>query len=102
MVFQIINRNYNLQHKREFKSHNIKTVSFGTESLTFLGPTIWDKLPIYLKSLNSLDKFKQNIENWVPQKCPCRLCKNYIHVGFIYQNKLETIYLYLTFKLQLA
>ena len=83
-VFQIANQNYNLRNKREFKSSNIKMVFFGTESLAFFGPKTWDKLPIYLKSLNSLDELKQNVKNWVLQDCPCRLCKKYIyHVGFI-------------------
>lgn len=27
----------------------------------FFGPKIWDKRPIYLKSINLLDKFKQNV-----------------------------------------
>ena len=57
-VFQIASLNYNLWNKREFKWHHAKTVSFGTESL---GPKILDKLPNYLKSLISLDKFKKNI-----------------------------------------
>ena len=84
VVFQITNTNCNLQNKREFKSHNVKTVSFSTESLAFLGPKIWDKLPIYLKSLNSSDEFTQDVRKRVPKDCPCRLCKNYIHhVGFM-------------------
>ena len=78
-VFQIANPNYNLRNEREFKS-----ISLGTKSLAFLGPKVWDKLPIYLKSINSLDEFKQNVKNWVPHDCPCRLYKNDTqHVSFI-------------------
>ena len=65
--FLIGNPTYNLRNKKEFKSHIVKTVSFGTESLAFVCPKIWDKLPIYLKSLNSLHEFKQKVKNWVPQ-----------------------------------
>ena len=39
--FQIMHPNHNLRNKREFKSHNVKTVFFGTESLSFLGSKIW-------------------------------------------------------------
>ena len=39
-VSQIVNPNYNLRNKREFKSHNVKTISLGTESLAFLCPKI--------------------------------------------------------------
>lgn len=34
------NRNYKLRNKIEFKSRNVKTFSFGTESLAFLRPKI--------------------------------------------------------------
>ena len=78
-IFQMANPNYNLSNKTGSKSHNVKRISFDSESLPFLGLKTWGKLPVYLKSLNSLDKFKQIIKNWVPQDCPCRLCKNYIH-----------------------
>ena len=36
------------------------------------------------KNIDNLSEFKNKIKNWVPQNCPCRLCKTYIHqVGFI-------------------
>ena len=50
--FQIANPNCNLQNKVEFKPHNVKTLSFGTESLAFLDLKVWDNFPIYLKSLH--------------------------------------------------
>ena len=50
--FQIANPNCNLQNKVEFKPHNVKTLSFGTESLAFLNLKIWDNFPIYLNSLH--------------------------------------------------
>ena len=74
-VFQIGSLNYNLRNTREFKSHNVKLVSFGTESLAFLGSKIWDKLRIYLKFLNSLDGFRQNFKHCVRQDCPVDYAK---------------------------
>ena len=44
-VFQIANLNYSLRTKREFKSHNVKMVSFVTEALAFFDPKIWDTVP---------------------------------------------------------
>ena len=77
--FQIAKPNYNLRNKGEFKSHNVKIGLFWYNFLAFIYPKIWDKLPIYWKSLNSLDEFKQNVKNWVQQlDCLCRLCVIYM------------------------
>ena len=99
-----MNPTYNLKNQKKFKSHNVKPVSIGSGYLTFPDPKIWAKLPIYLKSLNSVDEFEQNVKNWVPQDCPCRLCKNYIHHGgFILQKNWKSYtYFFKENKLQLA
>ena len=80
--------NYNLRRHPEFASRAINTVHYGSESLSFLGPKIWEMLPVDLKNSDSLDSFKSGIKNWRPQECPCRLCKRYIHqVGFTQISK---------------
>ena len=57
----------------------------GTESLSNLGPRIWNLVPDKLKQLvDIIDAFKKEIKKWKPENCPCRLCKTYIpHFGFI-------------------
>ena len=80
--------NYNLRRHPEFTSRAINTVNYGSESLSFLGPKIWEMLPVDLKNSDSLDSFKSGIKKWRPQECPFRLCKRYIHrVGFIQISK---------------
>ena len=67
-----------------FQTFNVRTVSWGTESLSHLGPKIWKILPLALKSIPSLKRFKKDIRLWKPEKCPCRMCKFYLQgVGFI-------------------
>ena len=67
-----------------FKTFNVRTVTWGTESLSHLGPRIWSIIPLKDKKLSSLHKFKNAIRDWKPSKCPCRLCKVYIaSVGFV-------------------
>ena len=67
-----------------FKSRNIRTVNYGTQSLGYLGPKIWSIIPENLKQVNSLNEFKIKIKKWKPTGCPCRLCKNYVYgVGFV-------------------
>ena len=60
-----------------FKTRNVKTVSYGTETVAHLGPKIWSIVPMDMKKL-SLCKFIKKIKKWKPEMCPCRICKTYI------------------------
>ena len=83
-IFKLSNPTYNLKNKRDFVSDHVEMVYLGTESLSYLGPKLWDLLPQDLKTLTSLTEFKSHVKKWVPQNCPCQICKVYIHnVGFI-------------------
>ena len=60
---------------------------YGTGSVSFLAPKIWDILPKEIKNSETLNAFKLKIKNWVPLECPCRLCKTYVsQVGFIWET----------------
>ena len=62
----------------------VKSVYDGTESISYLGPTIWNILPEKLKNVENAEHFKTEIKTWKPDNCPCRLCKVYIEsVGFL-------------------
>ena len=75
---------YNLRHIQEFSSRTIRTVHYGTDSLSFLGPKIWDLVPTEIKCLESTEAFRSAIKCWKPENCPCRICRKYIHhVGFL-------------------
>ena len=67
-----------------FKTRNIKTVKWGSECISYLGPKIWEIVPNTIKDSKTLIEFKHKIKRWLPKKCPCRLCKLYIQgVGFL-------------------
>ena len=55
----------------------------GKLSLRYFGPVVWETmLPQKFKLIDNLDKFKNDIKEWV-QNCKRRLCKTYIAgVGF--------------------
>ena len=74
-----------LRSPTEFYNYtNPKTVYYGTETLLSLGPKIWNILPSNTKLSTNLFMFKTNIKLWIPNNCPCRLCKPYIEsLGFI-------------------
>ena len=63
---------------------NPKTTNYGIETLRNLGPKIWDMVPNDIKSAISVTIFKSKIKKWVPIKCPCRLCSNFIsNLGYM-------------------
>ena len=38
---------------------------------------IYDLVPNEIKEYESLNVFKSKINRWVPEGCPCRICKIY-------------------------
>ena len=74
----------NLRSQTDFYNyHNPKSVHFGSETLRALGPKIWNIILYEIKNSPSLALFKRKIKDWVPKKCPCRLCLKYVE-GFGY------------------
>ena len=68
----------------EMRNDCVNSVWQGTESVSYLGPKIWDLIPNEIKESDSLNGFKFKIKRWVPEGCPCRICKIYLgQVGFI-------------------
>ena len=75
---------YNLRGISQFSRSLVRLVYHGTESISYLGPKMWDILPDDYNNIQNLDTFKIKIKKWKPENCPCRLCKVYIErVGFL-------------------
>ena len=73
-------RNYNgpnIRSQTDFELPHVNRVK-GQETLRFLGPKVWDIIPGSIKEASSLTIFKNKIKNWIPEDCPCKLCKDYI------------------------
>ena len=69
---------YNLSQDVRFRSYNVKTVLYGTETLSYVGPKIWNLVPFDTADCVTEQIFRQNIKKWKPDRCPCSLCKIYI------------------------
>ena len=76
-IFQFTEPVYNLRNIK-FKSNNVKTIQYGTETISFLGPKLWNLLPEDIRNVKSLSEFKNRIKSWIPTNCPCRLCKTFV------------------------
>ena len=73
-----------LRSQTDFKIPRVRTELFGKNTLRYLGPVIWNTVPLEIKQVNSLNNFKKSIRKWKPIDCPCRLCKTYVaDVGFL-------------------
>ena len=58
--------------------------SFGLKSFRWLGPKIWELIPDNVEHAKSLSAFKNALRTLNIDKCPCKLCRDYIHgVGYI-------------------
>ena len=75
---------YNLRNMNPFQATNVRTVYYGTETISNRGPKIWALVPDEIKNSISLTLFKAKIKNWETIGCTCRLCKPFIsNLGFI-------------------
>ena len=73
---------YNLRSGNHLARKNIRTTQYG--SVSNLGAKLSILLPGEIKNSSSLTVFKNKIRNWIPEKCPCKLCQTYIkNVGYI-------------------
>ena len=83
-LFKEVTHSYNLRNSLICDSYKIKTVRYGTGTITYFGPKIWSFIPDEIRESVSLETFHQKIKLWKPNSCPCRICKKYIaNVGFV-------------------
>ena len=57
------NFSYSTRNKKTFHSRPIRSVTYGSETLPHLAPTIWELAPTHMKSLQSVAFFKSAIKN---------------------------------------
>ena len=83
-LFRAKDIRYSLRKGEVLTSYNVKTKSYGIDSISYLAPKIWNILPFEIKNSQSLKVFKRRVRLWIPDKCPCHLCRDYIqYLGYI-------------------
>ena len=83
-VLEFIEKPYSLRTASHFRSRKIRTTNYGIGTPSYLDPKLWNLVPDEYKTIESLVDFKAKIKTWIPENCPCRLCKTCIHqIGFI-------------------
>ena len=61
-IFDKRNNVYEIRNPSEFARPNVRSVFNGTESISFLGPKIWDFVPNELKQLETVNSLKIEIK----------------------------------------
>ena len=66
-----------------FEERKVKSAYYGAETMSYIGPEMWELVPSNINDSENLSIFKSNIKSWKPENCPCRLCRLYIaDIGF--------------------
>ena len=58
-IFEIYDRNYNFRHEFSIERHKVRSVYYGTDSASSIGPKIWDTLPNSYKDTTGLKSFQE-------------------------------------------
>ena len=61
-LFKEVKNPYNLRNALICGSYKIKTVRYGTETITYLGPKIWPIIPDEIRESGSLESSRQKIK----------------------------------------
>ena len=69
------------KYKLNLKIPRRKQVTFGTKSVKFYGPKIWNALPVNMKTEENLNTFKDLINKWIGISCNCIV---FTHQQFIF------------------
>ena len=77
-IFKKRNVMYNFRKNSTYETRNVKSVYYGSETISFIGTKIWELLLSNIYDSENLNIFNSNIKSWKPENCPCRLCRLYI------------------------
>ena len=83
-IFKKRTLTYNLRSQTDFVRDCVNTRRYGLNSLSYFAPKVWDMIPLEVKNINFLQKFKTEIKTWTPENSSCYLCRPYIqNLGFV-------------------
>ena len=93
-IFPISNNPYNTRKYQDFKTHNIKTVFKGSETIAKRGPITWNVVPDNIKTSNTHNEFKAKIK---PDGCTCiRGYVSYSLMGLVLFNFQDVYFVFIS------
>ena len=88
-IFEIDNQNYNFHHDFLIKQCIIQSVYYGTETVYFIDPKIWDTLPTNCNDAISLKSLKVNRKRWIPETAD--YVKHIFNIQGSFNNKFQRL-----------
>ena len=65
-LFCVRQTHFNLSNPHHFVVPSINSVYHGSESISSLGPSIWNLVPDRLKEIHNISSFKNEMKRWQP------------------------------------
>ena len=75
-IFRLRSSHYSLRNPNSLAHVRPNQTTFGSNSLSCIGPQIWNGLPNEIKSAENLKSFKTLIKQWNGPICKCSACKS--------------------------
>ena len=75
---------YQLRSSSNLNLPKVRTTCYGTDAVRFMGQRVWAKLPVEVKTSDSLTIFKKHLKTTKCKHCNCRICKPFIYgLGYL-------------------
>ena len=68
-IFKIKINYYNTLNALMFSKRNVKTVSYGLQTISYEGPKIWGLVSKEMKQVSALNELKTKIKIWKLENC---------------------------------
>ena len=82
-IFKTNINSYNTCNAPMFPSRNVKTVRYGLQTISYMGPNIWGLEPKEMKQVSTMNGFKAETKIGKLENSHCRLCRTYLpQTGF--------------------
>ena len=74
-LFDLQNIEHNLRSQTDFSIGAVYATNYGLRSLRYFTPKMWNMIPADIRNVNNLSDFTLKIKSWIPDACPCNLCR---------------------------
>ena len=68
-IFKTKTNCYNTLNSPIYSKRNVKTVRYGLQTMSYMGPKIWDLVPKEMKQVTTLNEFKAKFKIWKLENC---------------------------------
>ena len=83
-IFEEKSMPYQLRSSSNLNLPKVRTTCYGTDAVRFMGQRVWAKLPVEVKTSDSLTIFKKHLKTTKCKHCNCRICKPFIYgLGYL-------------------